>query len=55
MIEPQEDEVEATTGIAIKTSTADAGYAYAKVFLFEGTGLCPMSAQVRLSVEGARQ
>jgi transposase len=32
MIEPQVDEVEATTGIEIKTVTADAGYAYAKVY-----------------------
>ena len=32
MIEPQVDEVEATTGIDIKTATADAGYAYAKVY-----------------------
>jgi hypothetical protein len=32
MIEPQVDEVEATTGIAIKTVTADASYAYAKVY-----------------------
>lgn len=31
MIEPQVDEVEAMTGINIKTVTADAGYAYAKV------------------------
>jgi hypothetical protein len=31
MIEPQVDEVEATTGIDIKTVTADPGYAYAKV------------------------
>jgi hypothetical protein len=30
MIEPQVDEVKATTGIAIRTVTADAGYAYAK-------------------------
>jgi hypothetical protein len=33
MIEPQVDEVEATTGIDIKTATADAGYAYAKAAL----------------------
>jgi transposase len=32
MIEVQVDEVEATTGIDIKTVTADAGYAYAKVY-----------------------
>lgn len=32
MIEPQVDEVEAITGIDIKTVTADAGYAYAKVY-----------------------
>ncbi|WP_430644614.1 transposase [Bradyrhizobium frederickii] len=32
MIEPQVDEVEATTGIDIKVVTADAGYAYAKVY-----------------------
>jgi Transposase DDE domain len=32
MIEPQVDEVEATTGIDIKAVTADAGYAYAKVY-----------------------
>ncbi len=32
MIEPQVDEIEATTGIDIKTVTADAGYAYAKVY-----------------------
>jgi len=32
MIEPQVDEVKATTGIDIKTVTADAGYAYAKVY-----------------------
>ena len=32
MIEPQVDEVEATTGIDIKTVTADAGYAYARVY-----------------------
>jgi transposase len=32
MIEAQVDEVEATTGIDIKTVTADAGYAYAKVY-----------------------
>jgi len=32
MIEPQVDEVEATTGIDIKTITADAGYSYAKVY-----------------------
>jgi transposase len=32
MIEPQVDEVEATAGIGIKTVTADAGYAYAKVY-----------------------
>lgn len=32
MLEPQVDEVEATTGIDIKTVTADAGYAYAKVY-----------------------
>src|SRR6201999_2322897 len=31
MIEPQVEEVEITTGISIKTVTADAGYAYAKV------------------------
>ncbi len=30
MIEPQVDEVEAITGIEIKTVTADAGYAYAR-------------------------
>jgi transposase len=32
MIEPQVDEVQAITGIDIKTVTADAGYAYAKVY-----------------------
>ena len=32
MIEPQVDAVEAITGIDIKTVTADAGYAYAKVY-----------------------
>jgi hypothetical protein len=32
MIEPQVDEVKATTGIDIKTITADAGYSYAKVY-----------------------
>jgi transposase len=32
LIEPQVDEVEATTGIDIKKVTADAGYAYAKVY-----------------------
>ncbi|MET4323857.1 hypothetical protein ABIC02_007649 [Bradyrhizobium sp. RT5a] len=32
MIEPQVDEVEAITGIDIKVVTADAGYAYAKVY-----------------------
>ncbi len=32
MIEPQVDEIEATTGMDIKTVTADAGYAYAKVY-----------------------
>jgi transposase len=32
MIEPQVDEIEATTGIDIKAITADAGYAYAKVY-----------------------
>jgi hypothetical protein len=32
MIEPQVDDVEAITGIDIKTVTADAGYAYAKVY-----------------------
>jgi transposase len=32
MIAPQVDEVEATTGIDIRTVTADAGYAYAKVY-----------------------
>jgi transposase len=32
MIEPQVDEVQATTGIAIKTVTADAGYSYGKVY-----------------------
>ncbi|WP_160321788.1 transposase [Bradyrhizobium pachyrhizi] len=32
MIEPQVDEVEAITGIDIKAVTADAGYAYAKVY-----------------------
>ena len=32
MIEPQVDEVRSTTGIDIKTVTADAGYAYAKVY-----------------------
>ena len=32
MIEPQVDEVQATTGVAIKTVTADAGYSYGKVY-----------------------
>jgi hypothetical protein len=32
MIAPQVDEVIATTGVDIKTVTADAGYAYAKVY-----------------------
>jgi transposase len=32
IIEPQVDEVRATTGFDIKTVTADAGYAYAKVY-----------------------
>lgn len=32
MIEPQVGEVEAVTGVDIKTVTADAGYAYAKVY-----------------------
>ena len=32
MIEPQVDEVRTTTGIDIKTVTADSGYAYAKVY-----------------------
>jgi hypothetical protein len=32
MIEAQVDEVASTTGIDIKTVTADAGYAYAKVY-----------------------
>jgi transposase len=32
MIDPQVDEIEATTGVDIKTVTADAGYAYAKVY-----------------------
>jgi IS5 family transposase len=32
MIETQVDEVEATAGVDIKTVTADAGYAYAKVY-----------------------
>ena len=32
MIEPQVDEVRAITEVAIKTVTADAGYAYAKVY-----------------------
>jgi hypothetical protein len=39
MIAPQVDEVKATTGVDIKTVTADAGYAYAK-------GLwCPRAAR----------
>jgi hypothetical protein len=32
MIDPQVDVVKATRGIDIKTATADAGYAYAKVY-----------------------
>ena len=32
MIEPQVDEIKATTGIAIRTVTADAGYSYGKVY-----------------------
>jgi hypothetical protein len=32
MIEPQVDEVKATTWVIIKTVTGDAGYAYAKVY-----------------------
>jgi len=32
MIGPQVEDVEATTGISIKTVTADSGYAYAKVY-----------------------
>ena len=32
MLEPQVDEVAATTGVDIKTVTADASYAYAKVY-----------------------
>ena len=32
MIVPQVDEVKTTTGVDIKTVTADAGYAYAKVY-----------------------
>jgi hypothetical protein len=32
MIEPQVEEVEVTTGVRIDTVTADAGYAYAKVY-----------------------
>jgi Transposase DDE domain len=32
MIAPQVDEVKATTGVDIKTVTADAGYACAKVY-----------------------
>jgi hypothetical protein len=32
MIEPQVDEVQATTGIATRTVTADAGYSYGKVY-----------------------
>ena len=32
MLKPQVDEVAATTGVDIKTVTADAGYAYAKVY-----------------------
>jgi hypothetical protein len=32
MLTPQVDEVKATTGVDIKTVTADAGYAYAKVY-----------------------
>jgi hypothetical protein len=32
MIAPKVDEVKATTGADIKTVTADAGYAYAKVY-----------------------
>jgi transposase len=32
MIEPQVDEIKATTGMAIRTVTADAGYSYGKVY-----------------------
>jgi hypothetical protein len=32
VIEPQVDEIQATTGIAIRTVTADAGYSYGKVY-----------------------
>jgi transposase len=32
MIRPQVEDVEATTGISVKTVTADSGYAYAKVY-----------------------
>jgi hypothetical protein len=32
MIEPQVEDVEAATGISIRTVTADAGYAYAMVY-----------------------
>ena len=40
IIEPQVDEVNATTGVAIKAVTADAGYAYAKVYAaFERRGI----------------
>ncbi|MFK4380944.1 hypothetical protein ABIA40_000352 [Bradyrhizobium sp. USDA 223] len=40
MIEPQVDEVEAVTGVDIKTVTTDAGYAYAKVYgALEGRGI----------------
>lgn len=42
MIEPQVDEVEAMTGIEIKTVTAHAGYAYAKVYsTLERCGMMP--------------
>jgi transposase len=41
MIEPQVDEIEATTGVDIKTVTADAGYTYAKVYgALERRGIC---------------
>jgi hypothetical protein len=43
MIEPQLDEVAATTGVDIKTVTADAGYAYAKVYgALERRGIDPL-------------
>ena len=53
MLTPQVDEVKATTGVDIKTVTADAGYAYAILHVILNICSCRVREQMSVAFPGS--